>query len=140
MKIIITDSQLDKVLKESPDRVEENLKLKRTLQKLFENQEFETLIEDLVSGWSDGDEDDSYYDQYFFKYYCVIDTVLGQGSKSVVSIDIVITEFTINDHDHLFDSRDWYHSKLEDLIYKELFSDFPVSFYFEFYTKEEYNK
>lgn len=116
----------------------ENLKLKRILKKLFENQEFETLIKDGSFTWNGYEYTPP--DEYVFNYYCVIDQALGQGSKSVVSIDIVITKFTTKFGVDKFDDRDWYINPLEDLIYKELFSDFPVSFYFEFYTEEEYNK
>jgi len=116
----------------------ENLKLKRILKKLFENQEFETLIKDGHFTWDEGEYTPP--NEYVFNYYCVINQALGQGSKSVVSIDIVITKFTTNGGVDKFDDRDWYISLLEDLIYKELFSDFPVSFYFESYTEEEYNK
>lgn len=110
--------------------VEENEKLKRTLKRLFENQEYETSFEDVVY-------DHDGFSKYVFKYYCVIDKVLGEWPNSVVSVDIYVIEFTIDGEDNKFDDSSWYKDQLEDLIYDKLFSDFPLSFYLEFYREPD---
>ena len=47
-------------------KIEENIKIKNILKKLYENQEFDEKFEDEVTSWNDEEE---VYEEYVFKYY-----------------------------------------------------------------------
>ena len=106
-------------------KIEENIKIKNILKKLYENQEF---------------------DEYVFKYYMEVGKVLGEGTKTVASINVIITEFTNDGEDKMFVWKEddyaenvWYIRELENQIYEEKLKDFPISIYLTFYSQEEYD-
>jgi hypothetical protein len=50
--------------------IKENLKIKNTLKKLYENQEFESSFEDAVTGWNDNE---TINEEYVFRYFWWMD-------------------------------------------------------------------
>lgn len=126
--------------------MEENLKIKKLLKKTFENKDFESSFEDDVTSWDGYDyviEDVPYE----FKYYMEVERVLGEGSKTVASINVIITDIKKDDDDFYYDwvendydERTWYIDKLEYIINDEMFSFFPFSIYTTFYGHDEYKK
>jgi len=110
---------------------------------MFENQEFETSFEDDVTSWDDEEE---VYEEYTFKYYMEVGKVLGEGTKTVASINVIITEFTNDGEDKMlvwkedeYSENVWYIRSLEDKIYEEKMQDIPISIYLTFYSQEEYD-
>jgi hypothetical protein len=124
--------------------MEENLKIKKLLKKTFENKKFKSSFEDEVNSWMD---DETLYEEYSFKYFMEVDKVLGEGSKTVASINVIITDIQKDDDDFYYDwvendydERTWYIDKLEYIISDEMFSFFPFSIYTTFYGHDEYKK
>ena len=124
--------------------INENLKIKNTLKKLYENQEFENSFEDDVTSW---DDNETVYEEYVFKYYFKVGKVLGEGDKTVASINVIITDIQKDGDDYYYDwvendydERSWYIEKLEYIINDEMFSFFPFSIYTTFYGHDEYKK
>ena len=124
-------------------KIEENIKIKNLLKGMFENQEFETSFEDDVTSWDDEEE---VYEEYTFKYYMEVGKVLGEGTKTVASINVIITEFTNDGEDKMlvwkedeYSENVWYIRSLEDKIYEEKMQDIPISIYLTFYSQEEYD-
>jgi len=122
--------------------IEENIKIKNILKGLFENQEFESSFEDEVTSWNDEEE---YYEEYTFKYYMEVGKVLGEGTMTVASINIIITEFTNDGEDKMFvwkeegyDEYAWYIVSLENEIYEDKLKDIPISTYLTCYAEDEY--
>ena len=76
--------------------MEENLKIKNLLKKVLEDKEFESSFEDEVISWMD---DETLYEEYSFKYFMEVDKVLGEGSKTVASINVIITDIKKDDDD-----------------------------------------
>jgi hypothetical protein len=123
--------------------IEENLKLKHFLKGMFENQEFETTYQDEVTSWNDEEE---VYEEYTFKYYMEVGKVLGEGTKTVASINVIITEFTNDGEDKMlvwkeegYNENAWYILELDRAIYEEKMQDIPISIYPTFYSQEEYD-
>ena len=121
--------------------MEENLKIKNLLKKVLEDKEFESSFEDEVISWMD---DETLYEEYSFKYFMEVDKVLGEGSKTVASINVIITDIKKDDDDFYYDwvendydERTWYIEKLEYIINDEMFSFFPFSIYTTFYGHDE---
>jgi len=109
---------------------------------MFENQEFESSFEDEVTSWNDEEE---YYEEYTFKYYMEVGKVLGEGTMTVASINIIITEFTNDGEDKMFvwkeegyDGYTWYIISLENEIYEDKLKDIPISIYLTCYAEDEY--
>lgn len=124
-------------------KIEENIKIKNLLKGLFENQEFETTYQDEVTSWNDEEE---VYEEYTFKYYMEVGKVLGEGTKTVASINVIITEFTNDGEDKMlvwkeddYSENVWYIRSLEDKIYEDKLKDIPISIYPTFYSQEEYD-
>ncbi len=124
-------------------KVEENIKIKNLLKGLFENQEFETTYQDEVTSWNDEEE---IYEEYTFKYYMEVGKVLGEGTKTVASINVIITEFTNDGEDKMlvwkeenYDEHAWYIQHLDSQIYEDKLKDIPISIYLTFYSQEEYD-
>ncbi len=124
-------------------KVEENIKIKNLLKGLFENQEFETTYQDDVTSWDDEEE---VYEEYTFKYYMEVGKVLGEGTKTVASINVIITEFTNDGEDKMlvwkeenYDEHAWYIQHLDSQIYEDKLKDIPISIYLTFYSQEEYD-
>jgi hypothetical protein len=125
-------------------KIEENIKIKKLLINLFENQEFETSFEDDVTSWIGNDEEEL-YEEYTFKYYMEVGKVLGEGTKTVASINIIITEFTVDGEDRMlvwkednYDEHVWYIVTLENEIYEDKLKDIPISTYLTSYAEDEY--
>jgi len=124
-------------------KIEENIKIKNLLKGLFENQEFETTYQDDVTSWDDEEE---VYEEYTFKYYMEVGKVLGEGTKTVASINVIITEFTNDGEDKMlvwkeenYDEHAWYIQHLDSQIYEDKLKDIPISIYLTFYSQEEYD-
>jgi len=124
--------------------IEENLKLKRFLKGLFENQEFETTYRDEVTSWND---DEPVYEDYTFKYYMEVGEVVGEDNMAVASINVIITDFTLDGQDVMdgwkeigYSENVWYILELDKIIYEEMMKDIPISIYTTFYGKDEYKK
>jgi hypothetical protein len=124
-------------------KIEENIKIKNLLKGLFEKQEFETTYQDEVTSWNDEEE---VYEEYTFKYYMEVGKVLGEGTKTVASINVIITEFTNDGEDKMlvwkeddYSENVWYIRSLEDKIYEDKLKDIPISIYLTFYSQEEYD-
>lgn len=122
--------------------IEENLKIKNTLKKVYENQDFETSFEDELISWNDNE---SIYEEYTFKYYMEVGKVLGEGTKTVAGINIIITEFTNDGEDKMFvwkeegyDEYAWYIVSLENEIYEDKLKVIPISTYLTCYAEDEY--
>ena len=123
-------------------KIKENIKLKNILISLFENQEFETTYQDDVTSWDDEEE---IYEEYTFKYYMEVGKVLGEGTKTVASINVIITEFTNDGEDKMFvwkeegyDEYAWYIVSLENEIYEDKLKVIPISTYLTCYAEDEY--
>lgn len=123
-------------------RPTENIELKKYFKKVFENQEFETSFEDDVTSWDDEEE---VYEDYTYKYYMEVGKVLGEGTKTVASINVIITEITVDGEDMMFvwkedDYADnvWYIAELGNMMYEETFRYYPISIYLTFYGYDEY--
>ena len=122
--------------------IEENLKIKNTLKKLYENQEFETSFEDDVTSWNDNE---TIYEEYVFRYYMEVGKVLGEGDKTVASINVIITDIQKDGDDYYYDwvendynEFEWYIARLHDLLIEDMTTDFPISIYLTFYGYDEY--
>lgn len=122
-------------------KIEENIKIKKLLINLFENQEFETTYQDEVTSWNE----ENFYEDYVFKYYIEVGKVLGEGTMTVASINIIITEFTVDGEDKMlvwkednYDEHAWYIVTLENEIYEDKLKDIPISTYLTCYAKDEY--
>jgi hypothetical protein len=122
-------------------KIEENIKIKKLLINMFENQEFETTYQDEVTSWNE----ENFYEDYVFKYYIEVGKVLGEGTMTVASINIIITEFTVDGEDKMliwkednYDEYAWYIVTLENEIYEDKLKDIPISTYLTCYAKDEY--
>ena len=122
--------------------IEENLKIKNTLKKVYENQDFETSFEDELISWNDNE---SIYEKYTFKYYMEVGKVLGEGTRTVAGINIIITEFTNDGEDKMlvwkeenYDEHAWYIVSLENEIYEDKLKVIPISTYLTCYAEDEY--
>ena len=127
-------------------KIEENIKIKNLLKGLFENQEFETTYQDEDIEYNH-EEDllEEVYEEYTFKYYMEVGKVLGEGTKTVASINVIITDFTVDGEDMLLGWKEigynedvWYINTLENEIYEDKLKDIPISIYLTFYSQEEY--
>jgi len=123
--------------------IEENLKIKNTLKKLYENQEFETSFEDDVTSWNDNE---TIYEEYVFRYYMEVGKVLGEGDKTVASINVIITDIQKDGDDYYYDwvendynEFEWYIARLYDLLIEDMATDFPISIHLTFYGYDEYD-
>ena len=123
--------------------MKENLKIKNTLKKLYENQEFESSFEDEVTRW---DDNETIYEEYVFRYFMEVGQVLGEGDKTVAAINVIITDISKDGDDYYYDWADnneyseytWYIERLENMLNKEMNTDFPISIYLIFYGYDEY--
>ena len=80
--------------------MKENLKIKNTLKKLYENQEFESSFEDEVTSW---DDNETIYEEYVFRYFMEVGKVLGEGDRTVASINVIITDIQKDGDDFYYD-------------------------------------
>ena len=121
--------------------IKENLKIKNVLKNIYEGQEFETTFDDEIYT---GDVDNLTTVKYVFKYYFKVKEVFGVDDSSVASLDVIITDLTVDDVDRMSDWKEndynqnvWYIRELEDNIYEEISGYIPVSIYLTFYSKDE---
>jgi hypothetical protein len=123
--------------------IKENLKIKNTLKKLYENQEFESSFEDAVTGWNDNE---TINEEYVFRYFMEVGKVLGEEDRTVASINVIITDIQKDDDDYYYDWADnndyseytWYIDELKKTLTEEMNTDFPISTYLTFYGYDEY--
>lgn len=127
-------------------RPTENIELKKYFKKVFENQEFETSFQDKDIEYNH-EEDllEEVYEEYTFKYYMEVGKVLGGGTKTVASINVIITEFTVDGEDKMFVWKEdeyaenvWYIAELGNMMHEETFRYYPISIYLTFYGYDEY--
>jgi hypothetical protein len=119
-------------------------KLINTLKRLYEGHEYSTTFEDEVTPW---DEDvEVYFEEWEIKYYLKLNQVLGEGLKAIVSFDVIITDIIVDGdskyyiwEDVDFHQNEWYIGEVERDLYNTIGTDFPLSFYFNFYDENEYN-
>jgi hypothetical protein len=124
--------------------IKENLKIKNTLKKLYENQEFESSFEDAVTGWNDNE---TINEEYVFRYFMEVGKVLGEEDRTVASINVIITDIQKDDDDYYYDWADnndyseytWYIDVLKKTLTEEMNTDFPISTYLTFYGYDEYD-
>jgi hypothetical protein len=124
--------------------IKENLKIKNTLKKLYENQEFESSFEDVVNSWNDNE---IVYEEYVFRYFMEVGKVLGEEDRTVASINVIITDIQKDDDDYYYDWADnndyseytWYIDELKKTLTEEMNTDFPISTYLTFYGYDEYD-
>ena len=121
-----------------PDKPKENTKIKNLLKKVLENKEFEYSFND--TAW----DDDRVTEKYTIEYRIKVREVLGDGSKSVAGIDVIIDKILLNDEDFYYDWVDsgysenaWYIDYLLNELYTEVLSDFPFSIYPTVYGYDE---
>lgn len=126
--------------------IEENIKIKNLLKGMFENQEFETTYQDMDIEYNH-EEDllEEVYEEYTFKYYMEVGKVLGEGTKTVASINVIIIDFTVDGEDMLLGWKEieynediWYINTLENEIYEDKLKDIPISIYLTCYAEDEY--
>ena len=123
--------------------MKENLKIKNTLKKLYENQEFESSFEDDVTSWNDNE---TIYEEYVFRYFMEVGKVLGEGDRTVASINVIITDIQKDGDDFYYDWAEngdyrewiWYIERLEKMLIEDMSTDFPISIYLIFYGYDEY--
>jgi hypothetical protein len=117
-----------------------NTKLVNTLKRLYENQEFSTTFEDEVYAWNDNS---TYTEEWDIIYYLKLNQILGTGSDTIVSFDVIITDIIIDGDGRYdkwefdnFDENEWYIQKVERDLYETIGSEFPLSIYFNFLREE----
>jgi len=120
-----------------------NLKLKGLLKKLFENKEFETTLTDtehVYDGYNNVTQDFIYE----FKFHVVVRTVVGEGSRAVGDMDIIIDSITKNGEDYYhhwversYKDSVWYIIELDEKFYLEYLEDLPFSVYSTVYGHDE---
>jgi hypothetical protein len=123
--------------------MKENKKLKNLLKKLFENKDLEITFNDIDFTW-DGAE---YVEEdivYVFKFRMEVSKVLGEGSRSVGGISVIIDDITKDGEDYYYNWAEsgyteipWYIRTLEHLIKEEYFEDLPFSIHLTFYGYDE---
>ena len=123
--------------------INKDKKLINTLKKMYEGKEYSTSFEDEIYSWQ---SDDVVYEDWDIRYYLKLNQVLGEGSDAVVSFDVIITDIIYDGDwnrfdiwaDTEYDEYAWFITRVRDDIYDNIVNDFPVSFYFNFYTEEQY--
>jgi hypothetical protein len=117
-----------------------NTKLVNTLKRLYENQEFSTTFEEEVYSWN---SDETFTEDWDIRYYLKLNQILGTGSDTIVSFDVIITDIIIDGDGRYdkwefdnFDENEWYIQKVERDLYETIGSEFPLSIYFNFLPEE----
>jgi len=119
-------------------------KLVNTLKKLYQGHKYTTAFEDEIISWNE--DDGVYIEEWEIKYYLILNEVLGNGSKAIVSFNVIVTNIIVDGDSryYIWEEADyyqdeWYLLKVEKDLYNTIGNDFPLSFYFNFYGEEEYN-
>jgi hypothetical protein len=123
--------------------INKDKKLINTLKKMYEGKEYSTSFVDEIYSWQ---SDDVVYEDWDIRYYLKLNQVLGEGSNAVVTFDVIITDIIYDGDwnrfdiwaDTEYDQYAWFITRVRDDIYDNIVNDFPISFYFEFYTEEQY--
>ena len=123
--------------------INKNKKLSNTLKKMYEGKEYSTSFEDEIYSFTN---DQIVYEDWDIRYYLKLNQVLGEGSDAVVSFDVIITDIIYDGDwnrfdlwaDNEYDEFAWFINRVRDDIYDNIVNDFPISFYFDFYTEEQY--
>ena len=123
-------------------KIEENLKIKNVLKNIYEGQEFETSFEDEQYDFTVSDEPTLV--NYVFKYYFKIKEVFGDDDSAVATLDVIITDFTVDGVDMMpgwkeigYNQDVWYIRNVEEKIHEEISDYIPVSIYLNFYSEDE---
>jgi hypothetical protein len=123
-------------------KIEENLKIKNVLKNIYEGQEFETSFEDEQYDFTVSDEPTLV--NYVFKYYFKIKEVFGDDDSAVATLDVIITDFTVDGVDMMpgwkeigYNQDVWYIRNVEEKIHEEISGYIPVSIYLNFYSEDE---
>jgi len=120
-----------------------NEKLKNTLKKMYEGKEYSTSFQDEIYSYQN---DDIVYEDWDIRYYLKLDSLLGEGSNAIASFDVIITDIIYDgDWNRLdiwadtgYDEYVWFINIVRDDLYENIVNDFPISFYFYFYTEEQH--
>jgi len=123
--------------------INKDKKLINTLKKMYEGKEYSTSFEDEIYSYQN---DDVVYEDWDIRYYLKLNQVLGEGSDAVVSFDVIITDIIYDGDwnrfdiwaDTEYDEYAWFINRVRGDIYDNILNDFPISFYFHFYTEEQY--
>ena len=123
--------------------INKDKKLINTLKKMYEGKEYSTSFEDEIYSFTN---DQIVYEDWDIRYYLKLNQVLGEGSDAVVSFDVIITDIIYDGDwnrfdiwaDTEYDEYAWFINRVRDDLYDNIVNDFPVSFYFDFYTEEQY--
>jgi hypothetical protein len=123
--------------------INKDKKLINTLKKMYEGKEYSTSFVDEIYSWQ---SDDVVYEDWDIRYYLKLDNLLGEGSKAIATFDVIITDIIYDGDwnrfdiwaDTEYDQYAWFITRVRDDIYDNIVNDFPISFYFEFYTEEQY--
>jgi hypothetical protein len=123
--------------------INKNKKLINTLKKMYEGKEYSTSFEDEIYSFTN---DQIVYEDWVITYYLKLNQVLGEGSDAVVSFDVIITDIIYDGDwnrfdiwaDTEYDEYAWFINRVREDIYDNIVNDFPISFYFNFYTEEQY--
>ena len=123
--------------------INKDKKLINTLKKMYEGKEYSTSFEDEIYSFTN---DQIVYEDWDIRYYLKLNQVLGEGSDAVVSFDVIITDIIYDGDwnrfdiwaDTEYDEYAWFITRVRDDIYDNILNDFPISFYFNFYTEEQY--
>ena len=125
--------------------INKDKKLATFLKKLYEDKEFSTTFQDEIYSWNNDDYETTTED-WEIVYYLKLNQLLGEGTNAIASFDVIITDIIIDDdHNRLdvwadrdYDQYAWFIETVREDLYDNIVNDFPISFYFDFYTEEEY--
>jgi hypothetical protein len=125
--------------------INKDKKLATFLKKLYEDKEFSTTFQDEIYSWNNDDYETTTED-WEIVYYLKLNQLLGEGTNAIASFDVIITDIIIDDdHNRLdvwavrdYDQYAWFIENVREDLYNNIVNDFPISFYFDFYTEEEY--
>lgn len=120
-----------------------NEKLISLLKKLFENKEFEMTLTD-NEDYYDGLDNVTREINYDFKFHVVVRSVVGEGTRAVGDMDIIIDSITKNGKDHYqywsdngYSERVWYINELDETFYLDYLEILPFSVYTTIYGYDE---
>jgi hypothetical protein len=125
--------------------INKDKKLATFLKKFYEDKEFSTTFQDEIYSWNNDDYETTTED-WEIVYYLKLNQLLGEGTNAIASFDVIITDIIIDDdHNRLdvwadrdYDQYAWFIETVREDLYDNIVNDFPISFYFDFYTEEEY--
>ena len=123
----------------------QNLKVKKLLQNLIENKDFNISFEDEEYVYALGaDYEELVYTPYEFKFHMIVRDVYGEGSNTIAKIDVIIDDIQRDNEDFYdewvsdgYHEGVWYIEELNIKIDQEIFEDLPISIYLTFYGYDE---